>query len=117
MFGTEGKLYLNNDDGEWQYCDLDGSDHVERPLPGIDGSWTWDGNYFDAFIRAVDHIVDLIEERAANLSPPKRRPTRWRSSSRFTSLITPVDQSLSPYRTQSGTCLSIRGSRHPTYSS
>ena len=69
VIGSEGKLYLNNDDGEWRYWALEDGDHVERPLPGIDGSWTWDEDYRNAFPNAVEHIVGILDGECENLSP------------------------------------------------
>ncbi|WP_290810965.1 Gfo/Idh/MocA family protein [Halovivax sp.] len=66
--GTQGKLYLNNDDGEWRYWRLDGGDHVEEPLPGIEGAWTWEDDYRRAFANAAAHIVDVLDGRAENAS-------------------------------------------------
>ncbi len=66
--GTEGKLYMNNDDGEWRYWALDAGEHVERPLEGIEGSWTWEDDYDRAFANAVDHLVDVLEGRSENAS-------------------------------------------------
>jgi predicted dehydrogenase len=68
FIGTEGKLYLNNDDGEWRYWDLQDGDHVRQDLPGIDGAWTWEDDYQGAFPNAANHIVDLLEGRDENLS-------------------------------------------------
>ena len=66
--GSEGKLYMNNDDGEWRYWALEDGEHVERPLPGIDGSWTWDDDYQGSFANAAGHVVDLLSGDAANWS-------------------------------------------------
>jgi predicted dehydrogenase len=66
--GTEGKLYLNNDDGEWRYWTLEDGDHVERPLPGIEGAWTWEDDYKNAFANAAVHIRDLLDGTAENHS-------------------------------------------------
>ncbi|ESP89996.1 Gfo/Idh/MocA family protein [Candidatus Halobonum tyrrellensis] len=66
--GSEGKLYMNNDDGEWRYWELVDGDHVETPLPGIDGAWTWDDDYRRAFANAADHVVDLLDGTAENRS-------------------------------------------------
>ena len=66
--GTGGKLYLNNDDGEWRYWDLVDGEHVEEPLPGIEGAWTWDDDYEDGFPNAARHVVDLLEGEAENRS-------------------------------------------------
>jgi predicted dehydrogenase len=66
--GTEGKLYLNNDDGEWRYWDLEGGEHVEKPLPGIEGAWTWEHDYQHAFLNAAEHVVDVLDGVAENHS-------------------------------------------------
>ncbi|MFB6174221.1 MAG: Gfo/Idh/MocA family protein [Halobacteriales archaeon] len=67
--GTEGKLYLNNDDGEWRYWSLEDGEHVERDLPGIEGAWSWEEDYRNAFPNAARHVVDLLEGDAENHSP------------------------------------------------
>ena len=66
--GSEGKLYMNNDDGEWRYWALEDGEHVERSLPGIDGSWTWEDDYTDSFANAAEHVVDLLDGAAENYS-------------------------------------------------
>ncbi|WP_121743381.1 Gfo/Idh/MocA family protein [Natronorubrum halophilum] len=66
FIGSEGKLYLNNDDGEWRYWRLEDGTHVEEPLPGIDGAWTWEDDYERAFANAAAHIVDVLDGRATN---------------------------------------------------
>lgn len=66
--GTGGKLYLNNDDGEWRYWRLEDGDHVEAALPGIEGAWTWDDDYEAGFPNAARHLVDLLDGRSANVS-------------------------------------------------
>jgi len=38
LIGSNGKLYLNNDDGEWRYWTLEDGDHIKQPLPGIEGA-------------------------------------------------------------------------------
>jgi hypothetical protein len=38
FIGSNGKLYLNNDDGEWRYWTLEDGDHIKQPLPGIEGA-------------------------------------------------------------------------------
>jgi predicted dehydrogenase len=68
FIGTEGKLYLNNDDGEWRYWRLDDGDHVEEPIPGVDGAITWDDDYERAFPNAGRHIEALLDGEAENLS-------------------------------------------------
>ena len=66
--GTEGKLYLNNDDGEWRYWRLDDGEHVEAPLPGIEDAWTWDEDYRRAFPNAAEHVLALATGDAENRS-------------------------------------------------
>ena len=66
FIGTNGKLYMNNDDGEWRYWHLEDGTHVEQPLSGIDGAWTWEDDYQRAFSNAAAHIVDVLEGRAEN---------------------------------------------------
>ncbi|MEY7851769.1 Gfo/Idh/MocA family protein [Natrarchaeobius sp. A-rgal3] len=66
FIGTEGKLYMNNDDGEWRYWRLEDGEHVEAPLPGIDDAWTWEDDYKGSFANAADHIVDVLDGRAEN---------------------------------------------------
>lgn len=68
LVGSKGKLYLNNDDGEWRYWRLDDGEHVEEPLPGIDGAWTWEHDYRNAFANAAAHLVDLLDGSADNHS-------------------------------------------------
>lgn len=69
FIGTEGKLYLNNDDGEWRYWTLEDGTHVEEPIRGIDGAWSWDVDYRQSFPNAVSHIVDVLDGEATNRSP------------------------------------------------
>lgn len=69
FIGTEGKLYLNNDDGEWRYWRLEDDDHVETDLPGIEDAWTWEQDYKNAFPNAARHVVNLLEDDAENFSP------------------------------------------------
>ena len=66
--GSEGKLYLNNDDGEWRYWRLDNGTHVEDDLPGIEGAWTWDEDYRDAFANAAADIVAVLDGAIENPS-------------------------------------------------
>jgi predicted dehydrogenase len=68
FLGTEGKVYLNNDDGEWRYWTLEDGTHVESELPGIDGAWTWEEDYRSAFATAAQHVVDVVAGRAENNS-------------------------------------------------
>jgi len=67
--GSEGKLYMNNDDGEWRYWSLTDGEHVEEPIPGIDGAWTWEDDYESAFANAAEHVVELLDGDATNQSP------------------------------------------------
>jgi predicted dehydrogenase len=69
FIGTKGKLYLNNDDGEWRYWDLEDGEHVEKSLPGIDGAWTWEDDYKRSFSNAADHILGLLNGENENYSP------------------------------------------------
>jgi predicted dehydrogenase len=66
--GSEGKLYLNNDDGEWRYWRLNDGTHVEEDLPGIDGAWTWDEDYRGAFSNAAGAAVAVLEGNIENPS-------------------------------------------------
>ncbi|WP_459191400.1 Gfo/Idh/MocA family protein [Halosimplex sp. J119] len=68
--GSEGKLYLNNDDGEWRYWRLEDGDHVEVDLAeyGIEGAWTWDDDYERAFPNAARHIQNILDGEAENRS-------------------------------------------------
>lgn len=68
FLGTDGKLYLNNDDGEWRFWELNDGTHVETDLPGIEGAWTWEGDYQRAFANAAQHVVDVLDGRADNHS-------------------------------------------------
>lgn len=68
LVGSRGKLYLNNDDGEWRFWGLDDGDHVERSLPGIEGAWTWEEDYTKSFANAASHLVDLLEGSVENHS-------------------------------------------------
>jgi len=68
--GSAGKLYLNNDDGEWRYWTLEDGEHVEVDLAewGIDGAWTWDDDYGRAFPNAAHHVEELLRGDAENRS-------------------------------------------------
>jgi predicted dehydrogenase len=68
--GSEGKLYMNNDDGEWRYWRLEDGDHVEEDLAeyGVDGTWTWEDDYQRAFPNAARHVEDLLDGTAENRS-------------------------------------------------
>ena len=68
FIGLEGKVYLNNDDGEWRYWRLEEGEHIEEPLPGVEGSWTWEDDYKELFVNAANHIVDLLNGEANNHS-------------------------------------------------
>ncbi len=69
FIGSEGKLYMNNDDGEWRYWRLEDGEHIEEPLPGIDGAWTWEDDYQRSFENAASHIVDVLDGCVENGSP------------------------------------------------
>jgi predicted dehydrogenase len=69
FIGENGKLYLNNDDGEWRYWDLQDGEHVETDLPGIEGAWTWEEDYTQSFPNAASHLADLLDGDATNHSP------------------------------------------------
>ena len=69
FIGTEGKLYMNNDDGEWRYWRLEDGSHVEADLPEIDGAWRWDDDYRGSFVNAAAHVEAILEGEAANMSP------------------------------------------------
>jgi len=69
FIGTEGKLYMNNDDGEWRYWSLEDGEHTEEPLPGIDGAWTWEDDYQRSFANAATHVQDLLNGESENYSP------------------------------------------------
>jgi predicted dehydrogenase len=69
LIGTEGKLYLNNDDGEWRYWEQENGEHVERPIPGVDEPWTWETDYETSFPNAAHHIAELLDDAAENRSP------------------------------------------------
>jgi predicted dehydrogenase len=66
--GSEGKLYMNNDDGEWRYWSLEDGEHIEKSLPGIEGAWTWDDDYRGAFANAARHIKTLLDRDTTNAS-------------------------------------------------
>lgn len=68
--GSEGKLYLNNDDGEWRYWRLVDGEHEEEALDGLEEPWTWDRDYRQSFPNAAGHVVDILDDNAANRSPP-----------------------------------------------
>ena len=68
FIGSKGKLYLNNDDGEWRYWRLEDGDHVEEDLPGIEGAWTWDDDYRNAFANAARNVVGVLDGEAENHS-------------------------------------------------
>lgn len=69
FIGTEGKLYMNNDDGEWRYWTLKDGTHVETDLPGIDGAWTWEDDYKGSFANAANHVEDVLKGDDKNRSP------------------------------------------------
>jgi predicted dehydrogenase len=69
FIGSEGELYLNNDDSDWRYWRLDDGMHIEEPLPGIEGAWTWNRDYQNAFPNAANHIQSLLTGDVENHSP------------------------------------------------
>lgn len=68
FIGSNGKIYMNNDDGEWRYWTLEDGDHVERSLPGIEGAWTWEEDYKRSFANAAKHIQNLLDGKEENHS-------------------------------------------------
>jgi predicted dehydrogenase len=68
FIGSNGKLYMNNDDGEWRYWRLADGEHVEEPLPGIEGAWTWDDDYRGSLVNAAGHIEKMLHGDAENPS-------------------------------------------------
>ncbi|MFB6143086.1 MAG: Gfo/Idh/MocA family protein [Halorientalis sp.] len=68
ILGSEGKLYLNNDDEEWRYWALEDGEHVETDHPKVADTWSWDEDYEEAFPNAVSHVVDLLDGEAENRS-------------------------------------------------
>ncbi|MFB6185773.1 MAG: Gfo/Idh/MocA family oxidoreductase, partial [Halobacteriaceae archaeon] len=71
IIGSEGKLYLNNDDSEWRYWTLDDGEHIEKDLPQIGGTWTWTEDYRRGFPNAAAHVVDLLDGKTQNISSGK----------------------------------------------
>lgn len=67
--GTEGKLHLNNDHGEWRYWRLEDGTHEELPLPHGGGTWEWEEDYRAAFANAAEHAVELLDGHVENQSP------------------------------------------------
>jgi predicted dehydrogenase len=68
FIGSDGKLYLNNDDGEWRYWRLVDGTHEEESLPGIEGAWTWDEDYRNAFANAAADAVAVLDGELENPS-------------------------------------------------
>lgn len=68
FIGSEGKLYMNNDDGEWRYWSLEDGEHVEQSIPGIEGAWTWEDDYKRSFANAANHVKELLDGAADNHS-------------------------------------------------
>jgi predicted dehydrogenase len=68
FIGSKGKLYMNNDDGEWRYWNHDGDGYVEESLPGIEGAWTWEDDYTRSFANAAQHVEALLDGTAENHS-------------------------------------------------
>lgn len=61
FLGSEGRLSINLDAGEWRYHRLVDGDHVAAEMSGIDGAWTWNEDYEQGFVNAVAHAVDLLD--------------------------------------------------------
>lgn len=68
FIGSNGKLYLNNDDGEWRYWQLEDGEHTEVSLPGIEDAWTWEDDYKGSFVNAAAHVAALLSGDAENHS-------------------------------------------------
>jgi predicted dehydrogenase len=66
--GTEGKLSIDLDAGEWRYWRLEDGSHVPAEMAGIDGAWTWDDDYEEGFANAVAHVVDRLDGSERTLS-------------------------------------------------
>ena len=69
IIGDRGKLYINNDDGDWRYWRLEDGDHYEMELEEIEGKWTWENDYESAFPAAGEHISELLRGETTNHSP------------------------------------------------
>lgn len=68
FIGTQGKLSINLDDGEWRYWRLEDGTHISAEMPGIDGAWTWDDDYEQGFANAVEHLVDRLDGHTNTIS-------------------------------------------------
>ncbi|MFB6198722.1 MAG: Gfo/Idh/MocA family protein, partial [Halobacteriaceae archaeon] len=66
LVGTDGKIEININEGEWRYWDLQDGRHVESNLEGIEPD---PDEYERGFSNAVDHISDVLERGAENISP------------------------------------------------
>jgi predicted dehydrogenase len=66
LIGTEGRLRVNVFDDEWRYWRLTDAGHVEEELPGIEFG---EDDYAAGFANGVDHLADLLDGTAENLSP------------------------------------------------
>lgn len=67
--GAAGRLRLDNDIGEWHYWRHEDGTHVPTPLPGLNGTWSWEQDYAAAFPNAAGHLVSLLDGDATNRSP------------------------------------------------
>jgi len=65
FLGSDGRMSLNESDGEWRYWELVDGTHVERDLPETDGGWTPSG----LFEGAAENVVGLLDGTAENRSP------------------------------------------------
>jgi len=56
LIGTNGKLYINPEDGDWRFWKLEDGEHVEQSLSLGDGT-----GYDSSFVWGAEHAVELIE--------------------------------------------------------
>ncbi|MFB6112101.1 MAG: Gfo/Idh/MocA family protein [Halobacteriaceae archaeon] len=66
LVGSEGKLRINVNDGDWQYWELTEDGHQPADLPGVSPD---PDEWADGFAEAVDHLVALVKGSATNRSP------------------------------------------------
>lgn len=52
----------------WRYWRLEGGEHFEESLQGIEGAWTWEPAYQRAFPNAVEQIVSMLDGEVDNPS-------------------------------------------------
>ncbi len=68
LLGTDGRLTVNIPNGEWRYWDLVDGAHEEEPIPELT---IGPDDYAKGFENAVEHLVDLAENRDDNASSGK----------------------------------------------